>query len=280
MARVCLCFVAVLWVSSLPPVALAQPAPSGGTETMAQSQAQETQMSDDRARAHFRLGREFYELGRFAQAAAEFQAAFELSGRAELLYNIYLAHRDAQNLGAAETALREFLLRNPDAPGHAQLSARLSALSEENAARNARAESEAAALAAAADAERRLLENQEAMNDANRSRPIWPWFLVGGGVLLVGGGLALGAVSSSDASALRAECPVGNQCAPSVGLEARRGDIQARLLVADVLWVGGALLTASGLVLAFTLDDERSSPVTVSPAISGSGAAFEMRGSF
>src|SRR4051794_4468626 len=63
--------------------------------------------ADEQARTHFRLGNVHYEAGEFVEAAAEFQAAYELSHRPQLLYNIFVAHRDAGNLPQAISALRE-----------------------------------------------------------------------------------------------------------------------------------------------------------------------------
>src|SRR4051794_6738550 len=54
--------------------------------------------SDDEARVHFRLGTAYYDSGRFAQAAEEFKQAHELSQRPQLLYNLFLAYRDAGDL--------------------------------------------------------------------------------------------------------------------------------------------------------------------------------------
>ena len=51
--------------------------------------------NDDEGRVHFRLGTAYYESGRFRQAAAEYQQAYDLSRRPALLYNIFLAWRDA-----------------------------------------------------------------------------------------------------------------------------------------------------------------------------------------
>src|SRR6187401_2652142 len=65
--------------------------------------------SDEEARMRFELGRRYYDTGRFADAAAEFAEAHRLSGRMELLYNLFLAYRDAgDDVHAAET-LRLYL---------------------------------------------------------------------------------------------------------------------------------------------------------------------------
>lgn len=53
------------------------------------------QLADEQARAHFRVGQSMYDAGRFAEAAHEFEEAFRLSQRSELLFNAYVAFRDA-----------------------------------------------------------------------------------------------------------------------------------------------------------------------------------------
>src|ERR1700748_2588956 len=64
---------------------------------------------EEKARGHFRLGRAYYDNGDFAQAAIEFEAAYRISGKAALLYNIYLAYRDASDTRHAADALRKYL---------------------------------------------------------------------------------------------------------------------------------------------------------------------------
>src|SRR5687768_16190217 len=109
-------------------VALAGPLHAQGsaevapTETMDQATTTDSDMTDLQARGHFRLGREFYGQGRFAEAAKEFEIAYGLSGRGSLLYNVYLAYRDAQDVPNAARALRGYLAAVPDAPDHAHLS--------------------------------------------------------------------------------------------------------------------------------------------------------------
>src|SRR5262245_26705132 len=95
------------------------------TETMEQSTATDADMTDQQARGHFRLGRELYSQGRFADAAKEFEIAYGLSGRGSLLYNVYLAYRDAQDTVNAARALRGYLTAVADAPDRPHLEARL-----------------------------------------------------------------------------------------------------------------------------------------------------------
>ena len=249
------------------------------TESMAQSTTTDADMSDAQARAHFRLGREYYGQGRFADAAKEFEVAYGLSGRASLLFNVYLAYRDAQDTPNAARALRGYLAALPDAPDREHLTARLAALEAtmkeaEAAAARQRAEAEAAQRKAQ-EAERQRIASEQRASVAERraelrpSRPWWPWLLVGGGVAITGTGIVLGSLATIDGEDLRRQCVAapktdgasaplvqGNACAPSIDLDSRRDSIKTRATLGDALWIGGAVVAVTGLVLAFALPDE------------------------
>jgi tetratricopeptide (TPR) repeat protein len=104
---------------------------------------------EEQARAHFRLGRAYYENGDFGKAATEFESAFRISQRPGLLYNIYLAYRDASDVPHAAEALRKYLELEKEVENRGQLTARLAAmdraLAEEAAQSAAAAEAPAAA---------------------------------------------------------------------------------------------------------------------------------------
>lgn len=84
--------------------------------------------AEEQARAHFRLGRAHYDNGNFAQAGAEFEEAYRISQRAALLYNIYLAYRDANDTRKAADALRKYLQLEKEIENRGQLQSRLAAL--------------------------------------------------------------------------------------------------------------------------------------------------------
>ena len=86
----------LLWIASSD-VAKAQPA-------RPPQPAQPTAQQEQEARAHFQLGRTLYDGGRFEEAAREFVQAYELSHRAQLLYNIFLAWRDALKVDKVDGA--------------------------------------------------------------------------------------------------------------------------------------------------------------------------------
>lgn len=246
------------------------------TESMASSTATEEEMDDSRARSHFRVGRSMYDAGRFAEAAVEFQSAYDLSHRSDLLYNVYLAHRDAQNEPAALAALRLYLAEVADAPDREHLEARLAAL-EASVAATERAEAEREAERVAHEAERaeaeRRIEEERRRADANaaRSRPLWPWALVGAGVALAAPGVVMGVIANSDAQGLRDACDPRSTpvtCNPSIDLERIRGNVQALAGAGDALWITGAVVGVTGLVLFFVLPDEEAAPAsTPTPSV-------------
>jgi tetratricopeptide (TPR) repeat protein len=88
-----------------------------------------TEESDDsEARALFELASVHYRDGRFLDAAAEFEQAYELSGQAVLTHNIYLCYRDANQPEEAALWLRRYLESDLEIPNRANLEARLDAL--------------------------------------------------------------------------------------------------------------------------------------------------------
>jgi tetratricopeptide (TPR) repeat protein len=96
------------------------------------------------ARDAFERGRVFYDSGQFEQASVAFEEAYRLSGRDALLYNLYLAYRDASEQDKAAQALRGYLAKVPNIENRAQLEARLAAL-EQNLARQREQQSAASA---------------------------------------------------------------------------------------------------------------------------------------
>jgi tetratricopeptide (TPR) repeat protein len=84
-----------------------------------------TKANEKAARDAFERGRVFYDAGQFEQASLAFEEAYKLSGRDALLYNLYLAYRDASAQEKAAEALRGYLAKVPNIENRAQLEARL-----------------------------------------------------------------------------------------------------------------------------------------------------------
>lgn len=254
---------------------------------MADSTAREQDLTDQQARAHFAVGRALYDSGRFAEAAGEFQQAYDLSRRPTLLYNLYIAYRDSSQPVRARDALRQYLAEVPDVPNRAHLEARLAAL-DVQVSEQERAEAERAR----AEEQRREAEAAREAAEArlaarSRARPWWPWLLVGAGAAAIGAGVGVGIDAENRASVIRGLCGSGPSCgnyAPARGGNPPVDDVGgvlAQAAIADVLWIGGAILAGTGLVLAFQLDDDVSEQVPgASVACGPSGCAVSLSGSF
>jgi len=168
------------------------------------------------ARELFRQGDAHYRAGRYQEAAAAFEKAYELSNRPALLYNLANAHERLGNRGRAATYLRKYLehpnVRSREAVE--QRAARLEALHREKldkeaAARRA-AEKREAEVRAAAAARRRAAAQRPAPPPPPPRRSRLPAYLtlgVAGGVAIASLALALASKSAGDDAA--AHCSGG-----------------------------------------------------------------------
>src|SRR5688572_22575111 len=82
----------------------------------------------DLAKAHFRTGEIYYEKGRFPDAAREFEEAYRLSNRAELLYNMGKAYDGDGDAARALSAYRRFLDSVKSSPDRPWVSGRVAQL--------------------------------------------------------------------------------------------------------------------------------------------------------
>ncbi len=140
---------------------------------------------DVEARAIFQSGRDAYARGEYAQALEAFRDAFELSGRAELQFNIGQAadrlRRDREALGAFEA----YLTAVPGAENRVEVEARMRVLRSEIARDDAL---RAQALSGA---------TEQPASDPPVVEQWWFWTLIG--VAAVGAGVGIGfAVGSRD----------------------------------------------------------------------------------
>lgn len=281
MDRRCVLLVALAWAS--PALAQTPPVDSDGSgEAQGEGQMRDAELSEERARQHFRVGQALYESGRFGEAAAEFRQAYLLSHRATLLYNAYVAFRDAGDLENAIVSLDEYLRREPDAEDADVLRRRLAVMRENLDARmtsasavaeeRRRLEEERMELEREADEQRRRADAAEA-TIAEQSSPV-PWVVGGSGLgILAGAGIAalIANGNSSDAEDL---CP--NHVCPrdgTVSLGGVRDSLRRPALAADVmLGIGGATLV-TGVVLLIAQHAGDDSPVEAGAACGPTGCA-------
>ncbi len=244
------------------------------------------------ARSHFRVGQLMYGEGRFDEAAAEFDRAYELSGRPELLYNAFLAHRDAGQVAEAVDRLRQYLAQSPDPTDRETLERRLAAMEatleqqrrEANMSAEERAalEAERARIAAEADEHRtdaeRLREARE--RERRRNNPT-PLVIMGSGAGVLVGGIVLGVITqTTNLADLRDNCP-NDVCISGFPegstLDEVLDEARRRTIATDVMLAVGGATAVTGLVLLLIQrkryapddDDDESSASTRHTDVSG-----------
>ncbi len=93
-------------------------------------EAVDPESMEEEARAAFHQGREAFVEGRFEFALERFQAAYEMTGRPELLYNVGATLERLQRPADALAALRGYLDQVPDSPFRGNVEGRIIALEE------------------------------------------------------------------------------------------------------------------------------------------------------
>ena len=226
-------------------------------------------MPEQEAKSHFKVGKSLYESGRFAEAAAEWTRAYELTQRVELLYNIYVAYRDASDLPHGIDALRRYLQgAELDDATRVNLQARLRAMEESNAkgpvvavtpsepiAEQPAAQPAAPAPAAAPVAEATPVPAPApATSERDGGGSIAPFVLYGvaGGLLIAAS--VTGIVVMGNEKDIEDHCP-GDKCSDPDTLD-KLDSTKTLAVVTDVLWITGVV--AAGVGTALLLVDSGS----------------------
>ncbi len=214
-------------------------------------------LDDTAARSRFRIGMALYEEGRFLEAAREFEQAYTLSERSSLLFNAYLAYRDAGELGPSIRVLELYLDSNPEIDDADRLRSRLDAMkrtftqleAEDNARREAE-EEERARLAAEAEAAR--LREEESRRRANelaeqsRLSPIGLTIAIVGGAMIAGGAVT-GVLANGQFSDIEENCP-NQRCVVGFMVDDEVAKADRLNLTTDILLIGGGVVAATGLI--------------------------------
>ncbi len=230
-------------------------------------QMQENQMgNDERAKAHFRVGTSLYEAGRFNEAAEEWQKAFELSQRSELLYNVYVAYRDAATSNdKAIGALRRYLeLGTIEATRRLQLEARLRAMEEAQAqaTQNAAPVAEPAPVASESPAPTTAANSTQAASPSN----VGPIVLMASGGALLIASVITGVMANGVESDLEDKCP-DNLCPADVDLEGERSKGNTLIALNAITGVAGVLALGTGVVWML-MNGGSDETATSAPALS------------
>ncbi len=208
---------------------------------------------DEEARMRFELGRRYYDTGRFADAAREFSEAHRLSGRTELLYNLFLAYRDAgDDLHAAET-LRAYVPSLEAGERRTQLEARLRVLEARLAGGSAPdpigAQTDTPPpVDPVPDTTTDTTRPDETSRSSGGGLGVIPWAIVGVGGALIVASVITGVLALDARSTLERMCSADGACPP--GYEGTLSGGQGLAIVTDVLWITGAVAVTTGVVLA------------------------------
>jgi tetratricopeptide (TPR) repeat protein len=216
--------------------------------------AQDTSPStghDEEARALFDAGRVAYRDGRFAAARDYFQRSYELSGRAELLYNIASAQDRLRDDAATLATFEAYLEALPDAPNRAEVEARITAL--------------------------RAAVGGDRPPSSAAGGPTVVWSFVTGGLALVTGALAVGFwVAANDQYAgLERGCFALGGCSDA---DIAASNVETSVTLTNVFLVSSLVLVAATAVVLPIELTSTSSPAPVALRI-GPGS-LSLSGSF
>ncbi len=216
-------------------------------------------------------GRELYEQQKFAEAAEEFSAAYELSGDANLLYNISVCYDRSGELEQALDYLERYIENAPNEE-LADLNRDRTVLEERIALRKASAEPAGAGPAPAVSLVPESTDSQS--SDTVPKRVVTPAAGVALGVGAVGVlvGIGLGLASTSAASEVDAECSGEPSICREGGPEAQQR-AERTALGADVSFGLGAAGLLTGVIIiainAGRRKKARRQNVAISPSRNG-----------
>lgn len=209
----------------------------------------EPTVQDEQARTHFQSGRLYFDRAQYDDALREFEAAYELSHRAGLLYNIYLTYERLGRYGEAADRLEQYLRDDP------------TVADEQRATYTARI----------ANLRERVVT--DAPLDPVPTAPVEPADEGGLTALGIAGVVTLGAGAASlivfaiaGGMALGEDASLADRCGANAGRTCTEEDVSSlrtMTTVADVTWIAGLGLAAAGAtLLAIDLTRDRSSETT------------------
>lgn len=231
--------------------------------TEARAQAEDAAVSashDEEARALFEAGRIAFRDGRFEEAREHFQRSYDLSRRAELLYNIASAEDRLRNDEAALSGFELYLREVPDAPNRAEVEARIGVLR-------------------AALAESRPAPSPGEAPSSSGPNLLFTW--IAGGAALVTGGLAVGfwvAANDQYAGLDRGCLAVRGGCTPT---EVASSGVETSVLLTNVFLVSSLVLTAAtAILLPIELTSGPSTPESATAHLRIGAGSLVLEGSF
>lgn len=229
--------------------------------------------ADERGQLHFQAGNDSYHRGDYESALREFRIALELSGRAELHFNLASCLERLDREQEAADELEAYLAASPEAPNRDALAERVTRLRARAAAHEATPpsdpplapiEQEGAGSASEGSASTPSAEAPAATTQPHPAA----WVVLGTGAATLVAFAVLGGLALAEDDALARECGLG--CSP-----ARVSTLETLDLGADVTLGVGLGLVTLGVVLALTVQESTpSTGVSVSLGPSGLTVRF------
>lgn len=228
---------------------------------------------DAEARQHFMAGRDAFSRGDFATASSEFERAYALSRRPQLLYNIGRAYQEQLRLEDAHRAFQHYLDAVPNAPDRAEVEGRLRII--EVAMNHATPPPPPPP-----PPPRVVVVERPVVVQPAEARPWRTVFWVAGAFTLVAGGatVALGVFADQRYNELLQSCAPRCREDDVRDMSLRQGLVNAGIITTSVLFAGA--------VTAFVLDrTQRRAPTGVLPPHAAvapipGGAMMALEGSF
>lgn len=213
-------------------------------------QVQELEMppSEVAARGHYLMALEAYRAGHFADAVREFQEAHQLAPQHhQLLFNLFLAQRDAGQTADAVASLRAYLEAVPDAENAELLRARLATMEAQVAAEQERASTMTEPPPPDTTTTTTTTPPPPVAPPAHHDPSAAPWVLVGVGGAAAIAAIITGVLTASTYASIDSSCP-GGTCPAGYDLEGQRSTGTTLALTTDVLGAVGGVAMAVGIV--------------------------------
>lgn len=209
---------------------------------------------DERARAHFMAGRSYMEQARYDDAAEQFQEAYRLSQRPEMLMNASTAYERALRFDEAISSLDQYLAVLPETAERATLEERLVRLRElrdRSAAASPQVPADPQPAQAEAEVDLTVEPTPPSAGGALGDLSVVGIALGGVGVVALVVSLATGIVAHDTHQNLRSRCGADGLCPPGSQGEIDSGSALA--LTSTITTFGGIALLGAGVAL-FAID--------------------------
>lgn len=225
------------------------------------------------AKAHFAAGSAYYEQADYTDAVKEFNEAYRLSKRTDLLYNIAVCYERLNDYDNAIATLRRYLTEKPNAPDRVTIESRIQNLQKAKEAQPAPGQPAPKPVTAPV--------SSVGATPPPSERPA-RWWLSGtavgaAGVAVLAASLGTGLAAHSLYEDLSSKCQ-NQSCPPDRTLENEQKKGRALAVASDVLLGVGVAAVATGVVLLI-VKSRRHHPTAarqawLAPAASGLAVRF------